>query len=69
MESCAALVDALKTVIERIERGETLNEWEMYHQIKSMYQWTDIAERTEKVYFGIINDNCPPTTLKQRLSR
>ncbi|CAG0882239.1 unnamed protein product [Darwinula stevensoni] len=64
-----ALIDALKTVIERVEGGETLNEWEMHRQVKSMYQWTDIAERTEKVYFAIISDSHPQMTLKQRLSR
>ncbi|KAL0640835.1 Phosphatidylinositol N-acetylglucosaminyltransferase GPI3 subunit [Maublancomyces gigas] len=46
------LVSATSRAIKEIRMGRVKTE-KFHEQVKSMYSWTDVAERTERVYEGI----------------
>ena len=45
-----ALAEALDRAIEIRRNGHQLDEWEAHCRVREMYNWYDIAERTEKVF-------------------
>ncbi|XP_076451623.1 phosphatidylinositol N-acetylglucosaminyltransferase subunit A-like isoform X2 [Babylonia areolata] len=45
-----ALAEALEKAIEDHQLGRAVSPWDAHHRVKHMYTWTDVAERTEKVY-------------------
>jgi hypothetical protein len=46
------LVNATSRAIKEIRMGRVRTD-KFHEQVKSMYSWTDVAERTERVYEGI----------------
>ena len=44
-----ALAEALHEAIELRRSGQQLDAWECHRRVTDMYNWYDIAERTEKV--------------------
>ena len=44
-----ALAEALHEAIEVQRSGQQLDAWESHQRVTDMYNWYDIAERTEKV--------------------
>ena len=44
-----ALAEALDKAIEIRKGGHQLDVWEAHYRVKEMYNWYQIAERTEKV--------------------
>lgn len=46
----ADLVEALDGAILRHRCGDTLPPNQIHERVREMYQWQDVAERTEKVY-------------------
>jgi len=44
-----ALAEALHEAIELQRSGQQLDAWECHQRVTDMYNWYDIAERTEKV--------------------
>lgn len=43
-----SLVDSIELAIKRIESGN-IDPFEFHNQVKQMYSWSNVAERTEKV--------------------
>jgi phosphatidylinositol glycan class A protein len=61
------LVNELHQAIKKIKAGEGPDP-HMYHsRVSKMYQWKDIATRTEKVYDKVAQD--PDVTLVEQLQR
>ena len=64
------MVSALKSAIKKINERRIhpkLSPWEMHKDVKEMYSWYNVAERTERIYYDIIDLPEPP--LIERLSR
>jgi phosphatidylinositol glycan class A protein len=47
------LIEKIKFAIKRHKTGNIINPIEMHDKIKNMYNWRDVAKRTELVYNGI----------------
>jgi len=54
--------DAIKKVAT-----SPMDPFEMHDQVKTMYSWTDVMKRTEKVYYSILKSTQPP--LIERLKK
>ncbi|XP_065898364.1 phosphatidylinositol N-acetylglucosaminyltransferase subunit A-like [Dysidea avara] len=50
----SSLAEALHEAIEVQRSGQQLDAWESHQRVTDMYNWYDIAERTEKVYDRVI---------------
>ncbi|CAL8119039.1 unnamed protein product [Orchesella dallaii] len=50
-----ALVEELDIVIDQVRRGDLADPWEAHAIISSLYNWRDVARRTEAVYDGIVS--------------
>ncbi len=44
------LIEKIKLAIQRHKLGDIVNPIEMHDKIKNMYNWRDVAKRTELVY-------------------
>ena len=44
------LTEKIKLAIQRHKLGDIVNPIEMHEKIKNMYNWRDVAKRTELVY-------------------
>ncbi|KAJ1553617.1 hypothetical protein HK405_007401 [Cladochytrium tenue] len=53
------LLKSLSTAIGRIQT-EYIDPFALHEEIKSMYNWTDVANRTEKVYLAIVDKEPEP---------
>ncbi|CAG0894504.1 unnamed protein product [Cyprideis torosa] len=62
-----ALFDAVECAIEARIAGKVVDPFVAHERVARMYQWTDIAERTEKVYHSIASDK--PLDLRTRIKR
>ncbi|XP_065829812.1 phosphatidylinositol N-acetylglucosaminyltransferase subunit A-like isoform X2 [Oscarella lobularis] len=62
-----ALTDALHDAIRMIKEGRHLQPNESHERVEKMYQWKDVAARTEKVYDLVAGQ--PAYTLQERLQR
>lgn len=51
-----ALAGALEKAIEDHKHGKAVSPWEAHRRVKEMYTWTNVAERTEKVY-NLVRDS------------
>ncbi|KAJ3333893.1 hypothetical protein HDU76_001809 [Blyttiomyces sp. JEL0837] len=60
------LVRSLEIAVKRI-RAEPIDVFQFHEDIKSMYSWADVAERTETVYMRIVD--VPPQPLARRFYR
>jgi len=56
------MIDALS---KAIENACTHDPWKFHEQIKSIYQWSKVAEKTEKVYLKVLKDS--PLPISRRL--
>lgn len=45
----SSLSEAIDKAIQIKRDGHQLDVWEAHHRVKGMYNWCNIAERTEKV--------------------
>lgn len=52
-----ALSEAIDKAIQIKRDGHQLDVWEAHHRVKGMYNWCNIAERTEKVYNSVIRSH------------
>ncbi|KAI9220620.1 phosphatidylinositol N-acetylglucosaminyltransferase GPI3 subunit [Blastocladiella britannica] len=52
------LVAALDAAIARVRAGDW-DPWETHARVRGMYSWTDVAERTETVYMGMVGKPKP----------
>ncbi|KHJ47456.1 glycosyltransferase, group 1 family protein [Trichuris suis] len=52
--SVQGIVDALDSAIERYWANSLPNPMEVHARIRHMYSWSDVAERTEHVYFDAL---------------
>jgi len=59
--------DLIEKLTEAIPMIKTSDPWKMHEQVKGMYTWDDVAERTEKVYDRIIDRK--PLPLIDRLRK
>ncbi|KAJ3196065.1 hypothetical protein HK101_010166 [Irineochytrium annulatum] len=57
------LVEGIKHAIKLI-KDDAIDPYKIHNDIKSMYSWSDVAERTERVYNRIVNTK--PTPLAER---
>lgn len=57
------LVRALDIGIQRIKSGKH-DPMEVHRQVRQMYSWSDIAERTEAVYEAVLAAE-PPSTIER----
>lgn len=60
-------MEALDLVIDQCRRGEMTDPWESHAIISSLYNWRDVARRTEAVYDKIVT--APVMTDSQRMQR
>ncbi|KAK4046192.1 Phosphatidylinositol N-acetylglucosaminyltransferase GPI3 subunit [Microbotryomycetes sp. JL201] len=60
------LVRAISRAIEHVKSGKH-DPWLAHTQLKEMYSWTDVAERTEKVYYDAML--VPDVPVVERLRR
>lgn len=44
------LIDKVEVAIKKIETGEKIDALMMHEEIKKMYNWRDVAKRTQTVY-------------------
>eukprot|EP00112_Aurelia_sp_Birch-Aquarium-sp1_P009046 Seg2014.3 transcript_id=Seg2014.3/GoldUCD/mRNA.D3Y31 product="N-acetylglucosaminyl-phosphatidylinositol biosynthetic protein" protein_id=Seg2014.3/GoldUCD/D3Y31 len=65
--SVKSLVGALDSAIEKAFHCKGVNRWKNHERVKRMYSWTDVAERTEKVYENVMKDE--KRSLQQRLRK
>ncbi|XP_075542133.1 phosphatidylinositol glycan anchor biosynthesis class A isoform X3 [Dermacentor variabilis] len=65
--SVRGLLEGLECAIERHARGDVVPAAEAHARVSKMYQWENVAKRTQHVYDSI--DHEPPTSLRQRLDR
>lgn len=52
---------------EAIPLAKSINPWKFHEQVKDMYNWNDVAERTERVYDRIAS--AEPQPLIDRLKK
>ena len=53
--------------MEKIELGQ-VDPFDMHNAVKDMYSWSDVAQRTEKVYASVIMDQrARPKSLMERM--
>ena len=55
--SVSDVIEKVQIAIERHKKGEKKDPIQMHEQIKEMYNWRDIAKRTEVVYNRVIEIN------------
>lgn len=60
------LVRAMDVGIQRIKSG-LHDPLATHHQVRQMYSWSDVAERTERVYADILEEERP--TFVERLEK
>jgi len=48
-------VEELDIVIDQVRRGDLADPWEAHAIISSLYNWRDVARRSEAVYDGIVD--------------
>ncbi|XP_037566079.1 phosphatidylinositol N-acetylglucosaminyltransferase subunit A-like isoform X1 [Dermacentor silvarum] len=65
--SVRGLLEGLECAIERHRRGDVVPAAEAHARVSRMYQWENVAKRTQRVYDAI--DHEPPVSLRQRLDR
>ncbi len=54
--SVKSLIKSLDLAIERHNNGTRLDPFEMHNNVKSMYNWHDVAKRTNIVYDNVVNN-------------
>eukprot|EP00455_Lapot_gusevi_P041136 TRINITY_DN4740_c0_g2_i1.p1 TRINITY_DN4740_c0_g2~~TRINITY_DN4740_c0_g2_i1.p1 ORF type:complete len:510 (+),score=77.02 TRINITY_DN4740_c0_g2_i1:68-1597(+) len=59
--------DIVEALCEAIPQVKKIDPWELHHEVRRMYNWHDVAERTEHVYDRIMNH--PPQALPTRLAK
>jgi phosphatidylinositol glycan class A protein len=57
--SVSDLIDKLNKAILKINSGDRMDPIEMHEKIKKMYNWRDVAKRTEIVYDRVAQ--CEPS--------
>ncbi len=62
------LIKKLEILIEKIKSGKVINRMDMHEKIKTMYNWRDVAQRTEIVY-DLVMKKESPKDLKSKLAR
>ena len=60
------LVSAISQGIETI-LSNTVDLWKMHQEVKGMYSWSNVAERTEIVYTRCMNT--PSQTVRERITK
>jgi len=65
--SVGDLIRVLKAAINEVEAGEVLDVDRAHDRIKSMYNWNDVAKRTEAVYNGVVSNR--ERTFMERMDR
>jgi phosphatidylinositol glycan class A protein len=64
----ADLIKKLDKLIGKFKCGKLIDKIEMHEKIKNMYNWHDVAKRTEIVYNSVANNHLP-RDLKSKLKR
>lgn len=62
------LMDKLETAIEKFKHGKIINPLEMHESMKNMYNWREVAERTEVVY-DLVTKTDSPKDLRSKLAK
>jgi phosphatidylinositol N-acetylglucosaminyltransferase subunit A len=52
MYSNVAIVETIGKAVEKVKDGWDV--WEVHDQVRDMYSWEDVAERTERVYHNVL---------------
>uniref|UniRef100_V5HA01 Putative n-acetylglucosaminyltransferase complex n=2 Tax=Ixodes ricinus TaxID=34613 RepID=V5HA01_IXORI len=65
--SVGGLLEGLENAIENHRRGKVVPAAEAHARVAKMYQWENVALRTERVYDAICHE--PPLELHRRLDR
>lgn len=66
--SISDLIDKIEFAIARVKSGGCMDPEEMHSKIKNMYNWRDVARRTEIVYDRVAQYE-PPKDLVEILAR
>jgi phosphatidylinositol glycan class A protein len=62
------LMDKLELAIRKFQSGKAIDPLEMHDKMKNMYDWRDVARRTEIVY-NLVAKEESPRDLKGKLLR
>ncbi len=65
--SVSALLAGVDLAIERHGNGKRLDPYQMHLKVKSMYNWHDIAKRTNIVYNKVVNQMENPCIIEKIL--
>lgn len=66
--SVDSVIKKLEIAIERIKTGNRMDPVEMHENIKNMYNWRNVAKRTEKVY-NMVSKLKPEKTIIEKILR
>ena len=64
----ADLIVNLEVSIKKLKSGNAINQMDMHESMKHMYNWRDVARRTEKVY-NLVMKIDSPKDLRSKLQR
>jgi len=56
----------LELVIKKVKSGQIIDPLDMHGKMKNMYNWRDVAQRTEIVYNLVVKEKSP-TDLRSKL--
>ena len=59
--SVSSLIEKLEFAIARVRSGDRMDPFKMHNDVKGMYNWRDVARRTEIVYNRVADINSSNT--------
>ncbi|KAI9016766.1 hypothetical protein DFJ74DRAFT_242389 [Hyaloraphidium curvatum] len=59
--------DLVRAVLVAIDRSKSIDPWELHERVKSMYSWSNVAKRTDRVYRMVMEQE--ETLLIERFRR
>ena len=62
------LMENLELAIKKFKSGKVINPLKMHEKMRNMYNWHDVAKRTEIVYDLVMKQDSP-TDFKNKLLR
>lgn len=66
--SVSDLITKVEFAIKRIKTGDKIDSFMMHEEIRKMYNWRDVAKRTEKVY-NLISEMNEKNSLIDKITR
>lgn len=65
--SACSLMSGLELAIERHKNGSRIDPFNSHDKVKNMYNWRNVAKRTERVYNSVTNSNTKNVSFVEKL--